>query len=151
MAVALPADHPLAAATPIGLSALADDQWIAPHPCGCREALEVACRQAGFTPMVVSETNDYPAMLGLVAAGVGVAVVPRLIAALAVPRGVVLRPLAPGRLRRTVAAVTTRGGHRPPIRLKMIRLLQTMSCGLADPELPLSPAAADAFRSGTAA
>jgi len=151
MAAALPADHRLAPVPTVALGALAAEQWIAPHPCGCRDALELACRQAGFTPDVVSETNDYLAMLGLVAAGVGVAVVPRLIAAVAVPRGVVLRPLAPSRLRRTVAAVTGAGGHCPPIRRTMVRLLQSMIADLAHPDLPMSPPVHSGLRQGAAA
>lgn len=144
MAAALPAGHPLAAARDIPLAALAGERWVASHPSVCREALELACRQAGFQPSVVSDTNDYFTMLGLVAADVGVAVVPRLIATSTVPAGVVLRPLAPNRLRRTVVAVTNRTGHHPPVREKMIQLLATMIGGLADQDLPLAMPAPDA-------
>ena len=138
MAAALPAGHRLAAARQVPLAALAAERWVASHPSVCREALELACRQTGFTPIVVSDTNDYLSMLGLVAADVGVAVVPRLIATATIPDGVVLRPLAPNRLRRTVVAVTSRTGHHPPARHKMIDLLATMTAGLAHPDLPLS-------------
>jgi DNA-binding transcriptional LysR family regulator len=141
MAVALPATHPLAGADQVPLGALAGADWVAPHPCACREALDLSCRRSGFTPNVVSQTNDYQATLGLVAAEVGVAVVPRLIAALGIPAGVVLRPLPPSRFGRTVAAVTGPTEHRPPIRQRMLQLLQSMIGGLAHPDLPLgSPA-----------
>src|SRR5512139_2442468 len=77
MAAAVRADSPLASPdTGLTLARLADQDWIVPGPSPCREALAEACRRAGFRPRVVSETNDYQAMLGLVAAGVGVAVVP---------------------------------------------------------------------------
>ncbi len=150
MAAAVPAYHPLATAAQVPLSALARQGWVAPHPCGCRDALELACRQAGFAPTIVSETNDYQAMLGLVAAGVGVAVVPRLVAALAVPAGVVLRPLAGTRLRRVVAAATSPNGHRPPIQQKMLQLLRSMICELVRPDLALVPPA-DRAAAGRAA
>lgn len=142
MAVAVPSQHPLAGAGAVPLPALSGDAWIAPGPSACRDALELACRQAGFVPAVVSETNDYLTMLGLVAAGVGVAVVPRLIAALAVPAGVALLPLAGSRLRRTVAAIRSRTGHCPPIQHTMLQLLQSMVNDVARPDLPLSAAPA---------
>jgi DNA-binding transcriptional LysR family regulator len=138
MAAAVPAGHPLAAAEEIPLAALADEDWVTPHPSACRDALELACRQAGFAPAVVSETNDYLAMLGLVAAGVGVAVVPRLVAASPVPAGVALRPLVANRLRRVVAVVTSPNGHRPPIQHTMLQLFQSMVGGLSHPDLPLT-------------
>jgi DNA-binding transcriptional LysR family regulator len=151
MAVALPARHPLATGGPVPLPGLVGEGWVAPHPCTCRDALELACRQAGFAPAVVSETNDYMAMLGLVAAGVGVALVPRLIAAIAVPAGVALRPLAGSRVRRSVAAVTSPNGHRPPLRQKMLHLLQSMILDLARPDLPLSAPAGATTTAGPAA
>jgi DNA-binding transcriptional LysR family regulator len=138
MAAAVPAGHPLAAAEQIPLAGLAAEDWVTPHPSACRDALELACRQAGFAPAVVSETNDYLAMLGLVAAGVGVAVVPRLVAAAAVPAGAALRPLVANRLRRVVAVVTSPNGHRPPILHTMLHLFQSMVCELAHPDLPLT-------------
>lgn len=137
MAVAVPASHPLAAAPEVPLAALADLRWVAPRPSPCREALDLVCRRAGFVPDVVSETSDYLTMLGLVAAEVGVAVVPRLVSAIAVPAGVVLRPLTPNRLCRTVSAVTTVTGHQPPTRETMVALLASMVGQLTRPDLPL--------------
>jgi DNA-binding transcriptional LysR family regulator len=138
MAAALPAGHPLAAADQVSLASLAGEPWVASHPSVCRDALEHACRQTGFAPDVVSDTNDYLAMLGMVAAGVGVAVVPRLIAVSSLPAGVALRPLTANPLRRTVAAVTGRSGHRPPLRDRMVAILAASIGELAHPDLPMS-------------
>jgi DNA-binding transcriptional LysR family regulator len=44
---------------------------------GLRTFLEDACREAGFTAEVVAETGDLVSLVQLVAAGLGVAVVPR--------------------------------------------------------------------------
>lgn len=85
-----------------------------PGPSLCRTALNEACRRAGFTPEVVSETNNYQAMIGLVAAGVGVAVVPRLAAGFAASRPVRLLPLSGTRLARRVDVVDRAGGARTP-------------------------------------
>jgi DNA-binding transcriptional LysR family regulator len=82
MALAVPEGDAAARRGPVPLAELATEHWIVPGPSLCRTALDEACRHAGFSPEAVSETNDYRAMIGLVAAGVGVAGVPRLAAEL---------------------------------------------------------------------
>ncbi|GAA1988308.1 LysR family transcriptional regulator [Catenulispora subtropica] len=115
MAAAVRADSPLATATgSLPLARLAAEDWIVPGPSMCRDALQEACRRARFRPRVVSETNDYQAMLGLVAAGVGVAVVPGMIGMMPRPRSVVLLPLTGTRLAREVAVVHRRPAAVPP-------------------------------------
>ncbi|GAA0692111.1 LysR family transcriptional regulator [Kitasatospora atroaurantiaca] len=76
----LPAAHPLAArdeSRPVDLAELADEQWIAGCP-QCRGHLVELCAAAGFEPRIDFATDDYPAVAGLVAAGLGVAVLPGL-------------------------------------------------------------------------
>ncbi|MER8184013.1 LysR family transcriptional regulator [Kitasatospora sp. NPDC094015] len=74
----LPITHPLAAADrPVDLAELSDEQWIAGCP-QCRGHLVELCEAAGFSPRIDFATDDYPAVVGLVAAGLGVAVLPRL-------------------------------------------------------------------------
>jgi DNA-binding transcriptional LysR family regulator len=114
MAVAVPVDGALAARSAITLAELGTHAWVAPGPSVCRDALDEACRRAGFAPTVVSQTNDYHAMLRMVGAGVGIAVVPRIAAAMGPTGSVVLRPLAGSRLKRVIvlahrarAALTT--------------------------------------------
>jgi DNA-binding transcriptional LysR family regulator len=87
MAVCLPVAHPGASRGSLALEDLRGETWVAPYDSVCREAIEVACSRAGFTPRVVGETNDYMAMQGLVATGVGVAVMPRLVASIALRAG----------------------------------------------------------------
>jgi DNA-binding transcriptional LysR family regulator len=77
----VPAGHRLAARAGRGESAgieeLADEQWIAGCPRSRRHLVEM-CERAGFTPRIDFATDDYPAVVGLVAAGLGVAVLPEL-------------------------------------------------------------------------
>ncbi|MFF7633903.1 LysR substrate-binding domain-containing protein [Kitasatospora sp. NPDC008050] len=76
----LPVDHPLAGrgeGHPVELSELAEEQWIAGCP-QCRGHLVELCAGAGFAPRIDFATDDYPAVVGLVAAGLGVAVLPSL-------------------------------------------------------------------------
>src|SRR5437763_505064 len=51
-----------------------------------------ACRDAGFAPNVRLESEDYNALQGMAAAGLGISIVPRMATVGAHP-GVVLRPL----------------------------------------------------------
>ncbi|HEV7203410.1 MAG TPA: LysR family transcriptional regulator [Jatrophihabitans sp.] len=136
MAVALPADDPLARARSVSLADLAERDFVAPYQCICRDAMTDAARRARFSLRVASETNDYLAMLGLVGSGVGVAVVPRLIAPLTLP-GVVLRPLADLHLRRTIAIVTRVGAYAPPSRSVFLDLAPELIPALGTSELPL--------------
>ncbi|MFF1906565.1 LysR family transcriptional regulator [Kitasatospora sp. NPDC058218] len=77
----LPAAHPLAGRGggrgPVELAELAGEQWIAGCP-QCRGHLVELCAGAGFEPRIDFATDDYPAVVGLVAAGLGVAVLPGL-------------------------------------------------------------------------
>ncbi|WP_380278812.1 LysR family transcriptional regulator [Kitasatospora purpeofusca] len=74
----LPAGHRLAGrGGPVELSELAAEQWIAGCP-QCRGHLVELCAGAGFEPRIDFATDDYPAVVGLVAAGLGVAVLPGL-------------------------------------------------------------------------
>ncbi|MBP0461289.1 LysR family transcriptional regulator [Streptomyces montanisoli] len=73
----VPEGHPLADAGKVAMADLADESWIAGCP-RCRTQLVGACEAAGFTPRIDFATDDYPAVIGLVAAGLGVATLPEL-------------------------------------------------------------------------
>jgi DNA-binding transcriptional LysR family regulator len=128
--LALPALHPLAEEPVADLAALADDTWVAPNPCLCRDAVEAACSSRGFIPNVVSQTNDYLAMQGLVALGVGVALIPRLALSAGVRDGVALRPVEDPPLVRTTSIVRRSNGHQPlavePLRVILRDIVPTL-------------------------
>lgn len=108
----VPTDHKLAGASVVPMSALKHENWIAGCP-RCRGHLVSACTAAGFTPTVGFETEDYVAVLGFVAAGLGVALIPDLILASAVTDGVVAIPIDPPALR-VISVVTTPDLQRVP-------------------------------------
>jgi len=123
MHVALPADHPLVAKPSLSLADLRDQQWVqtsASSPCA-RHVVH-SCLAAGFEPDVTFESDDYATVQGLVAAGVGVALVPRL-ALTRVNAGIVVRPLAPRSPTRKVTAATMSGAGVAPAARAMIALL----------------------------
>ncbi|HWE11546.1 MAG TPA: LysR family transcriptional regulator [Solirubrobacteraceae bacterium] len=123
MDVALPADHPLASTPALTLADLRAQQWVqtsAESPCA-RHVVR-SCLAAGFEPDVAFESDDYDTVQGLVAAGVGVALIPRL-ALTRVHSGIVVRALAPQSPSRQVTAVTMSGPGVAPAAKSMIALL----------------------------
>lgn len=77
--VHLPPDHPLAGRERIELAALRDEAFIAPPPSfHLRQATESWCREAGFEPAVTVEIPELLTIRGLVAGGLGVALLPDL-------------------------------------------------------------------------
>lgn len=110
--LALPQDHELAEEDEVDLRALSSERWIAGCP-RCRGHLLTLAHRAGFDPEVTFETEDYVAVLGLVAAGLGVALVPHLILTTVSHPGVVVRPVSPTS-RRVVQVVTTPDLQRVP-------------------------------------
>jgi LysR family transcriptional regulator, transcription activator of glutamate synthase operon len=75
--LALPRDHRLAARQEAGLAEVANESFIALRPTSALRKLgDDLCKQAGFRPAVVFEGGDLSIVRGLVAAGLGVAIVP---------------------------------------------------------------------------
>ena len=124
----LPEEHPLAARPRIALGDLAADTWIAgcPH---CRGHLLHACGEAGFAPEIAFATDDYVAVQALVAAGLGVALLPGLALLSARRPGVAVREVD-GAPARTVEAVVTAGARRSPAVSAMLEALTEASAEL---------------------
>ncbi|MGC3995968.1 MAG: LysR family transcriptional regulator [Propionicimonas sp.] len=113
VAVVLPAGHRLAGAASVRLADLADAAWIAGCPL-CRGHLLAACGALGMTPRIAHATDNSVAVLGLVAAGVGVALQPRLaLEPLELPAGTSAHDVLPAS-DRSVRAVTVRGAEAVP-------------------------------------
>jgi DNA-binding transcriptional LysR family regulator len=123
MHVALPADHPLAGKRALALAALRDEQWVQTSESSpCARHVVRLCLAAGFEPKVTFESDDYETVQGLVAAGVGVALIPRL-ASTRVHKGIVIRALAPRSPVRKVIAATAGGPGVVPAAKSMIKIL----------------------------
>jgi DNA-binding transcriptional LysR family regulator len=108
----LPARHRLAGSTEIALADLADEPWMARvHREPYDNAYETMCRIAGFEPDIAFRVDDYEALQGLVAAGLGVSVAPALSL---VPRRpeVVVRPISRPAFTRQVSVLTLVDGPR---------------------------------------
>ncbi|WP_229168519.1 LysR family substrate-binding domain-containing protein [Bradyrhizobium altum] len=88
---ALPRAHPLAARGDIALAELSDDAFVLypvqPEP-SVTGLIVAACQAAGFTPRLAQEVLHLQTAIGLIAAGVGVSLVPEAAACAQTGRGV---------------------------------------------------------------
>ncbi len=116
--VVLPAGHRALgehAEAPVPLAALAGDDWIvAPEEVSCGAAVRSACRAAGFEPRVRWQTDDLLLHLEHVAAGHGVALLPRLGVRTGVA-AVEVRPTAPAVTRELLAVTRSVAVARPAV------------------------------------
>jgi DNA-binding transcriptional LysR family regulator len=130
--VALPRAHPLAAKRTLRLADLRDAAWVqtsAQSPCA-RHVVR-SCHAAGFEPRVSFQSDDYQTVQGLVAAGVGVALIPQL-ALSGVRDDIVVRELAPASPVRHVLAATPRGAGTPAA-AAMVAILRDVAAGYTAP------------------
>src|SRR5271168_365946 len=111
MYLALPRAHPLAARQRLRLQDLAGEAWVQTSSSSpCARHVVRSCHAAGFEPNVTFESDDYQTVQGLVAAGVGVALIPEL--ALSVVReDVAIRALSPVPPLRQVIAAAPEGAR----------------------------------------
>ena len=133
----LPARHELAGRTRLSMADLAGEQWVASTSlCGCRQITETMCREAGFEPRVAFEADDTMAAQALVAAGVGVALLPQL-ALTTVHPGVVARRLVNAPARRIWAA-RLEGAYASPASDAMLQTLEDVAEEFREARLELA-------------
>jgi DNA-binding transcriptional LysR family regulator len=117
MLVALPAGHPLASEASLPLSALRGETLLVrPRPVGLglREQIVAACRRAGFSPIMGRHAPpQMSSVLPLVAAGLGVSVVPASMGHL-LPGSIVCKPIRGARIPRAPVALAYRRSSRSP-------------------------------------
>lgn len=114
--VAMPTDHPLAGRDAVELQDFADDDWIS-WPTGefCHDWLMFTLRGKGIEPRISHTAEEHHTQLALVAAGLGVAVAPRLGRG-PVPDGVSVVPVRQTMHRHIYAVWREDADRRPAIR-----------------------------------
>ncbi|MEO1146786.1 MAG: LysR family transcriptional regulator [Cyanobacteria bacterium J06638_22] len=125
LVVALPATHPLAAQTKIELRSLIHEPFILfPRPLapGLYDQIIGLCQQAAFSPNVVQEAVQMQTTISLVAAEMGVAIVPQSLENLQ-RTGVVYRPLAEQIPQVAIALIWPNQG-RSPTRDRFLEIVQ---------------------------
>jgi DNA-binding transcriptional LysR family regulator len=96
LSLLMPAAHPLAGEESIDLAQMADESFIQYSPSADPATFTIvssAYQQAGFEPIVHQEVDATSVMVSLVAAGLGMALVPNSVSHVRVD-GAVIRPLS---------------------------------------------------------
>lgn len=124
MYLALPREHPLATKSGLRLGDLRGEAWVqTSRESPCARHVVRSCHAAGFEPNVSFESDDYQTVQGLVAAGVGVALIPEL--ALSVVReDIAIRELAPSPPLRQVIAAAPTDARLSPATPAMLAILE---------------------------
>jgi DNA-binding transcriptional LysR family regulator len=127
MYLVLPRDHPLANRRRVRLADLAGEAWIGGQPdCECNRLILRACATAGYDPRFAFETDDYTAMQGFVAAGVGVSLIAEL-GLTTVRDDIVVRDLGRDTPVRQIYAATLEEGYRSPATQAMLEILRDVA------------------------
>lgn len=106
----LDAKHPLANLREVSLARLAQEPFVF-YKGRARDSALTACREAGFEPRIACESSELDTIRSLVAAGLGVAILPQLATRQRRPGCTAIRLRSPS-IKREVA-ILTRAGHAP--------------------------------------
>lgn len=129
--VAMPSDHPLAGRAQIELEDFADDDWVSwPDGEFCHDWLMFTLRGKGIEPRLSHSAEEHHTQLALVAAGLGVAVAPRLGRG-PVPEGVSVVPVRHTMHRHVYAVWREDADRRPAIRAAVEALQSSAGAALA--------------------
>ncbi|AZS76427.1 LysR family transcriptional regulator [Streptomyces lydicus] len=148
--VALPAGHPLAAEPGLRLADLAGEPWIFGSSGPWSQITTAACENAGFVPEQAHAAADWSAIWAMVAAGMGVALVPRMAMAGGVGAGrgvrrehsgggVALRVLHADQPRRHVVAAARRGSEGAPGLARVLAALRQAAAAQPPEEETVQP------------
>lgn len=123
--LALPKTHSFLRQPEVLLQELAEESFImglSGSGCGLHKQIIKTCHQAGFDPRVVQETNEIQMMLGFVAAGIGISLLPASVKFFQRP-GVVYRELGKPTPEIELAMAWHRDNHSPVLQsfLKTVR------------------------------
>ncbi len=126
--LALPKGHPLAHRPRVRLQDFTGENWIqetGTHSfCGGLHL--AACQSAGFQPKIGFQSDDYNVVQGLIAAGVGISLLPSL-ALTNVREDIVVRTLGRAAPARRIAAATLAGRYRSPATDAMLAILEEVA------------------------
>ncbi|RCW45335.1 DNA-binding transcriptional LysR family regulator [Halopolyspora algeriensis] len=122
----LPPGHPLGESADIALDDLRESDWIVPLPGNpCRAVTRTCCENAGFIPHITHTSDDFHAVVALVTAGTGVALVPRT--AIPTEHGAQVRPLTDNAPTRRVFAAVQHGREEHPLLRTLLDTLVTQA------------------------
>jgi len=131
--IAVPLDHPLAKRKSVRLEEFAEEIWACGvRPSSCRQNVMEWSRSAGFEPRIDFASDDYQVIQSLVAAGMGVALLPELLLTGRNP-GIRVLDISPRAPVRRIWAVTRAADLRSPSTEAMLEILKAESKPLGAP------------------
>lgn len=116
--VALPRTHPLSHRESLHLVELAEENFVVfprSHVSRLYDHIAALCHNAGFRMRSTQQAVQFPTILGLVAAGTGIAVVPRSLRHLRLPGLVYVRLDQPDAVSRLAIAYRADRARTPPV------------------------------------
>ena len=126
LVAALPEAHPLAATEQVSIADLRGESFVgypSHHQSVVHDAVQEACRAAGFTPQT-TEVAETSTLVSFVAAGLGVALVPRSVQHLRIT-GATYRPLT-GAVPSVELALATRRDDTSPAVRRVVDLVSAL-------------------------
>ncbi|MFG3093435.1 LysR family transcriptional regulator [Streptomyces sp. NPDC048202] len=119
----VPRTHPFAGRSSVRRAELGGQRWVCQPPGRvCHDWLVRTLREAGHTAEIVHQADEKPTLVALIAAGLGIGLVPRLGRG-PLPPGAVELPLDPAPVRRLYALWRTGASGRPAI-VETVRALR---------------------------
>lgn len=144
LVVAMPTQHPLAGARAISLRQLSDEPFISypsNPPSSVYSVVMEACRRAGFVPAVRHELSETASMVAMVAAGLGIALVPESVRQLRI-NGATFRRLSSPQVTVQLALAYREGEVSPVVR----RYLETARAVIRSRDRTAAPTVARIHR-----
>ncbi|MGC2637740.1 MAG: LysR substrate-binding domain-containing protein [Acidobacteriaceae bacterium] len=124
----LPPDHPRAGAVTLALRELRDEPFVLLRDSHCFRGIALtACERARLDPRVAFESGQFSSLLGMVAAGVGVTIVPEM----AIDRSAACRyvRISDPQASRTIAAARLKGRSLSRVQQAFLQQLLPPSAG----------------------
>jgi DNA-binding transcriptional LysR family regulator len=123
--VAIPVGHALASKPTVSIKALADEEFVLIHrdlAPAAHDSLMAACEDAGFSPRIIQQAPQMATAINLVAAGIGLTVVPASLKHIH-PREVTYLPLEDASLSAAICLASRRGEPAVAVRnfIKLVR------------------------------
>ncbi|MBS4175167.1 LysR family transcriptional regulator [Bacillus sp. FJAT-49736] len=122
----LPEHHELAKEKSIRINQLEKERFVTFRSgLPIREMIEKACQKAGFVPVIAFEGEDMDTIKGLVAAGIGIAILPELALTYNMPKDVVVVELSGAEFFRSVGVITPKKRELAPSEQLLYQFLKS--------------------------
>ena len=133
MDAVVPAGHPLARRTEVELADLAHEAWVgAADSDSCGHIITGICAAAGFTPDIRHQCREWDAVAALVAAGLGVSLMPRSAQPLRPGDALAVLPVAGRPASRRLYALVRAGTETDPGIAAVLGALQAAAAERSD-------------------